>query len=305
MHTSKHQLAAVPPFDFAKSLAFVGEFPATQGEQNLASQTMTKALRVNGQTVVFVLHATWTEDKPQLDVTIHSAKKLSNADEAAVLDRIRFFLSLDDDLSPFYAIAEDDKLFRDSALKTLYGYHQVKFLTPFENAAWAVLTQRTPIPVAQKIKQAIIAEYTEALEVDGISYTAFPEPADFLALDAGRLNELIGNERKASYLSAVIDAFADVDENFLRTGDYDEVKTWLTNIKGIGDWSAAFVMIRGLGRMESMQVDDEDSLFTKEMMRAAKKVYGDLSFEQFQQKAKHYGEWQGYWAHYLRASGGD
>lgn len=301
MHTTEHTIAAVAPFDFAKSLAFVGEFPATQGEQNLDTRAMTKALRVSGQTVVFVLRSTGTEDKPEVTTTFHSAKKLSQDDEAAVLDRIRFFLSLDDDLRPFYAIAEKDQPFRDTILKSLYGYHQVKFLTPFENAAWAVLTQRTPIPVAQKIKQALGAAYSEPLEVDDISYSAFPEPADFLPIDAERLGALVGNERKTSYLRAVIEAFADVDEDFLRHGPEDDVKTWLTTIKGIGDWSAAFVMIRGLGRMESALIDEEDSLFTKEMLRATRGVYGAMTFEQLQRKAAEYGKWQGDWAHYLRA----
>jgi DNA-3-methyladenine glycosylase II len=301
MHTSEHTLAAVPPFDFAKSLAFVGEFPATQGEQNLDTLTMTKAVRVHGQTVVFVLRSTGTDAKPELSATLHSAKKLSKADTDAVLDRINFFLSLGDDLRPFYDIAEQDPPFRDTVLKSLYGYHQVKFLTPFENAAWAVLTQRTPIPVAQKIKQAISAAYSDSLEVDGIAYTGFPEASDFLPIDVERLGEIVGNERKTSYLRAVIEAFAEVDEQFLRHGDEAEVKTWLTNIKGIGEWSAAFVMIRGLGRMESALIEGEDSLFTKEMLRAAKGVYGDLTFAQLQQKAKKYREYQGYWAHYLRA----
>ena len=45
---------------------------------------------------------------------------------------------------------------------------------------------------------------------------------------------------------------AKVDEQWLRAAPYDEVHDWLTDIKGIGDWSANFVMIRGLGRMEEL-----------------------------------------------------
>ena len=40
-------------------------------------------------------------------------------------------------------------------VRKLYGYHQVKFLTPFENACWAILTQRNPVPAAKEIKRAL------------------------------------------------------------------------------------------------------------------------------------------------------
>lgn len=43
-----------------------------------------------------------------------------------VLEPICFFLSLDDDLHPFYALAQQDPTF-EPIMQELYGYHQVKF----------------------------------------------------------------------------------------------------------------------------------------------------------------------------------
>ena len=61
------------------------------------------------------------------------------------------------------------------------------------------------------------------------------------------------------------------------------------------------MLLRGLGRMEKAPFDDPDSRFAEEVMKAAARVYGPLSFGAFQAHARRYGDWQGYWAHYLRA----
>ena len=53
--------------------------------------------------------------------------------------------------------------------------------------------------------------------------------------------------------------------------------------------------------MEKAPFDDPDSRFAEEVMKAAARVYGPLSFGAFQAHARRYGDWQGHWAHYLRA----
>src|SRR5690349_18287266 len=104
---------------------------------------------VAGQVVVFQVASSGSVEVPRLECELHSAQPLSPAALAAVQDRLSFFLSLDDDLRPFYALAQVDPAMAPE-IQRLYGLHQVKFPTPFENAAWAVLSQRAPIAVARK-----------------------------------------------------------------------------------------------------------------------------------------------------------
>ena len=108
--------------------------------------------------------------------------------------------------------------------------------------------------------------------------------------------EVIKNSRRAKYLISAAEAFSDVDEEFLRTGKYEDVEAWLDSINGIGSWSASFVMLRSLGRMERLNLDD------RWLNLSASKVYGkDLSLKDIHEIADKYGQWQGYWAHYIRA----
>ncbi len=268
----------------------------TTHEQTISSQTLTKAISIDGQTVVFQLTSIGTTEKPRLEYTLFSAEAITEAMENAVAERITFFLSLKDDLQPFYRIGREDAEFAP-IIEHLYGYHQVKFLTPFENACWAVLTQRNPMKIAQKTKQALIERYGSRLEVNETVYWAFPEPMQIAVVDEGELLKLIRNERRTEYLMAAARAFSEVDEEFLKTAPDEEVEAWLRNIKGIGEWSATFIMVRGLGRMEHVPLTE------KRLIDAASKVYGygeELSREDLKRLADRHGPWQGYWAHYLR-----
>lgn len=297
-HTISGNLIPCAPFDFTQSTRFIGEFEPTQNEQQVAAKSMTKAVMLNGQTIVFRVHAIGTIDAPGMEYTLDSDRPISEVTQTAVEDRIRFYLGLDDDLRMFYALAPKSDPFQ-AVIHKLYGYHQVKFLTPFENICWAILTQRNRIPAARKMKDALVEKYGGKLTVDGVTYHAFPEAVTLAEADQETLAALIEHNQKAQYLLAAACAFSTVDEAFLRTGDYDAVSEWLLNIKGVGAWSALFVMIRGLGRMERAPVE-------KMLVGAASACYHrSVQENELTALAKPYGTYQGYWAHYLRAAFGD
>ncbi|MDQ2808359.1 MAG: DNA-3-methyladenine glycosylase 2 family protein [Chloroflexota bacterium] len=292
------QLTATAPFRLAQSLAFLGGFPPTQGEQVFAPQSVTKALALAGQAVVYRLTADLS-DPTTLAYTLWSATPLSAADQAAVADRIAFFLSLGDDLQPFYAIGAADPQFAP-IIRQLYGLHQVKFPTPFENAAWAVLTQRNRMDIAAGMKGRLIARYGPHLTVEGTEYAAFPEPGVLATAAPGDLAALVGTARRAEYLQAVAEAFVGADEDWLRHGPYDAVNAWLQGVRGLGPWSAGFVMLRGLGHMDRLPPGEgrRDA--------ALARTYGNdhqPSPDQVRAITEPYGPWIGYWAYYLRVAG--
>jgi DNA-3-methyladenine glycosylase II len=299
LYSATGLLTPTPPFDFAKSLDFLGFFGPTEGEQAISARGLAKAVLAEDQTVVFQLEPAGSVEKPELNYTLFSDRPIGEVTRRAVAERAAFFLSLADDLRRFYAIGRADSAFAP-IVERLYGYHQVKFLTPFENACWAVLTQRNPIPIARQIKQAIVERFGGRLDLDGERYWAFPTAARLAAADPAELLDLIRNQRRAEYLHAIALAFSDVSEEWLRTAPYDEVESWLRGIKGIGAWSASFVLLRGLGRMEKVPIGEG------RLSDAVSKIYGRgraLNDTEIQQIAERYGAWQGYWAHYLRVNG--
>ncbi|GAC1542894.1 MAG: DNA-3-methyladenine glycosylase [Herpetosiphon sp.] len=287
------EVRATAPFDFDQSLAFLRMFQPMLGEQTTGEQWLMKALDVAERIVVCRVTAAGVEERPALRYMLVSAEPLPEEVSVAAIDRLVFFLGLVDDLGPFYRIAEADAAFAP-IVRQLYGLHQVKFSSPFENACWAVLSQRTPLSVAAGLKQRLTARFGGCLSVDGAVHCAFPSASKVAAATPEVLATVLGNGRKAEYIHAVAVAFKAVDEQWLRTAAYDDVERWLRQIKGIGPWSATFVLLRGLGRMDRLPMEQR-------LLDAAARVYGKPMTEaMLHDVAEPYGIWKGYWAHYLR-----
>ena len=294
MHQASGVITPLAPFDFAKSLRFLEGFSPTEGEQAIEAGAVRKATRIGGRTILFEVNGSRAApiDRPELHVSLWGEEGID--DEAAV-ERVGRFLSVDDDVSAFYELARDDPVL-EPHVERLFGLHQVRFLTPFENACWAVMGQRTPISLARRTKDAFVERYGGAIEVEDSLHRAFPEPEDVAGLTAEDLRPLLQNERRAAYLANVIDAWQGVDEGWLRTGPYDDVYAWLRAIKGFGEWSTLFVLFRGLGRGERM-------ILTRPNAQAVRSAYGERTDAELQGILDGFGPWAGYALLYLRASG--
>lgn len=292
----KGRLKPLAPYDFQKALDFLGDFTPTRYEQSVKPGSLAKALSFNGQVVGFELKNAGTVEAPALDYTLFSAKPLSDKIKKLALQKAAFFLSLDDDLIPFYTIGRKDPFFAP-AIEQIYGYHQVKFITPFENAVWAVIHQRNHITVSRRMKQDLVKYFDRKIEWEGQTLWAFPEPAQVAVADFAIMNELIRNERKTESVMSAAQVFSTVDEDFLYHAPYEEVKKWLLTIRGVGEWSSTFILLRALGRMERLPIGD------KGLIEGFREFYGpDLDQQDLLTFAQDYGAWQGYWAHYLRVA---
>jgi DNA-3-methyladenine glycosylase II len=292
LYTLTGGLAPRLPFDYDRTLAFLGAFSPTAGEQGIAESSITKAITLHGRPVAFEVNGSG----PELTYTLYSQAPLSAADHVALSDRMRFFLSLDDDLQPFYALGRADPSFAP-VIERLYGLRQPKFLTPFEIACWAILAQRIPMPMAHRTKMALVERWGTSIQLKGVTYRAFPDVERLATVEESDLLAMVGNRRKVEYLRAVIAFFQAADEQELRSGDYEDVMAKLRGVRGIGEWSTYFILVRGLGRMERVSVTD------RELARAAARIYNHgqaLTPLQLGQILNHYGTTQGYWAFYAR-----
>jgi len=299
LHSVTGTLTPRAPFDYIKTLGFLQGFGPTGGEQAFNASILTKAITLNGRAVGFEV---WSEQAGEenepfrLAYRLSSEQPLSEEEHTALADRMRFFLSLDDDLQPFYAIGQADPQFAP-VIERLYGMHQPKFLTPFEIACWAVLGQRIPLRMAHRIKLAMVERFGTSITLHGAVFRAFPEPRQMAQVEPDELAAVVRNERKVEYLRAVTEFFNDIDEQFLRNGPFEEVAARIRGIRGIGAWSAHFILVRGLGRMEQVSSID------KELLKCAADIYNagqPITPEELQRVLDRYGNTQGHWAFYAR-----
>ncbi|PZS36513.1 MAG: DNA-3-methyladenine glycosylase [Pseudonocardiales bacterium] len=170
------------------------------------------------------------------DVTQHGEHArislTGEGDLAAAAEQVRRFLSLDIDGRGWPDVADRDPVIAD-AQQQLPGLRPCGFHSPYEAAAWAVLSQRIRILQAAKLRDDLVERHGD--------HGAFPAPQRLRRLDL----DLPG--RKTEYLHAVADAALEgrLSGETLRTVDPDDAITAVQEIKGLGPFAAELVVLRG------------------------------------------------------------
>lgn len=295
MEHARTGLRSKVPFDFGKSLSFLCSFPPTRGEQQVERDRFRKAFAHDGDTIVATVSA--GDEPSSLACTLSSERALSADSRARAVERVAFQLGLDDDLAGFYAVARNDGAFAP-LVDRLFGQRHVKFSpSPFEAVAWSILAQRRPIRQARSAKDSIVEHFGGAIDLDGERLRAFPETAAILDAGVAGLVAVRVDRERAHAIVEAARAFRDVDRRFLVEGEFAEVERWLRAIPRIGEWSAAFVLFRALGRMARL-VD------TGPIAKAARTLYGVADDRSALARGEAYGHFRGYWAYYLRVGVG-
>jgi DNA-3-methyladenine glycosylase II len=213
------------PWSLATSREFwEGFVPAALGGQG-DPDTLSSVYRVEADWSR--AHATVSQRKDTAMITVTGDGDL---DEAA--DQAARFLALDVDGRGWIDVARRDPVIAD-AQRQLPGLRPCGFHSPYEAAAWAVLSQRLRIVQAAHLRAEIIDRHGD----DG----AFPSPERLLSLDL----DLPG--RKGEYLHAVAAAALDghLDCIALRSMDPEEAVHAVQEVKGLGPFAAELVVLRG------------------------------------------------------------
>ena len=281
------QLVAVrTPFVLAQSLAFMRRFTPCQGDHLLDDDRVTTAVALGARAVAVRIAegpgATVALTHPDVD-----------ADDAArIAHRARQLLSLDDELDGFYRAAASDAAPFAAIVDALHGLHQVRFSSLPDIAVYAVLMQRRPITQAGRMRQQVLAALGLPVEVDGHTLRAWPSFGALVGLDVAAWQAAGVDAHKAAQLPPVVRGVAALGEPFLATAPYADARDALCAIPGIGPFSAAAILLRGLGRM------DDVPLAMKGFAEPARDVYGAAWDPRA--TVRRYGPALGYWSFYLK-----
>jgi DNA-3-methyladenine glycosylase II len=177
--------------------------------------------------------------------------------EEDVRASIERMLGLRVDLSNFYHMADGDSLIGPLVAR-FRGLKPPRFPTVFESLLNAVACQQLSLEAGLSLLNRLAEAHGQAVSTDGMLLHAFPRAQDLAGLTPQALRELGFSLRKAATIielaSGVAQERLDL-ESLERLAD-DEVVARLTSLKGIGRWSAEYVLLRGLGRLHVFPGDD-------------------------------------------------
>jgi DNA-3-methyladenine glycosylase II len=174
----------------------------------------------------------------QLDDRAHVAVTGGGDLDAAAAQACRF-LSLDVDAGGWPDVGRRDPVIADAQAR-LPGLRPCGFHSPYEAAAWSVLSQRVRIVQAARLRADLVRRHGD----DG----AFPAP------DTLRTLELDLPGRKTEYLHAVAEAALEgrLDGAALRAADPDAAVATVQEVKGLGPFAAELVVVRGANAPDAL-----------------------------------------------------
>lgn len=208
------------------------------------------------------------------------------------------WFDLDRDLAAFYEVANQDDLL-SPLVEELYGLRVVGVPDLFEALSWAILGQQVNLSFAYTMKKRLIEQYGRHKIFEGKELWLFPSPARIKEVSLEDLLALSISRRKAEYL---VEVAQQLDSGQLSKGQLMEltsvgkIEKHLCKIRGIGPWTANYVLLRCLRHPEAYPVGDAG------LQNAVKqRLFMDRkpSYEELYQLSENWKGWEAYATFYL------
>ncbi len=289
----------VPPYDFSLSCSFFsGRDPAFRKfQQNVFSQV----IRIRGEPIIIRIREVGEEGDAVLAVDALPGGESRETPEEDLKRHISRMLSLDDDLEVFYQAVSDDPVLA-SLTAAFHGLKVPSSETVFEALVTSIIEQQIATPVARKIESRLVRRFGEEVRVGKKTYCAYPRPEDLADASPAEFRECGLSARKGEYISDIArmvrEGALDLESLGSASGPDFFVRE-LCRVRGIGRWTAEFVLLRGLHRLDTIPADDLG------IRRAIGHFYcpgEDVSPARAREIAGRWGEWKGLAAYYLLAA---
>ncbi len=251
------ELKVEPPFSFELARHYITTSPSAITERVTAAGRYASLSSYQGQLLLLYVEETGTPDMPGLGIELHSDGKPTPALVYFAINRVRRSFSLGDNYGEFEAMAMRDPVFRQ-IMEKFHGLRPVLIPDPFESLLWAILGQQVNIAVARKLKTTLLELLHCEHTVDGNPFWASPSPEQVAALSEETLCAARLGRYKAAYVMEAARAVQSgrIDwENIVSLNDAAACRA-LMQIRGIGRWTAEYVLMRGLGRRDIIPAGD-------------------------------------------------
>lgn len=192
---------------------------------------------------------------------------------AFVLVQLRRMLGLDADVTPFLRASRRIPWLAPLA-RRMNGVRPPRYPSLWEACTNAVVFQQISLHAASAIMRRLVLSVSVPVTVGDATLRAFPSPADLGAADLAVLKAAGLSANKIATLQRVADAVASglIDETELESLPSGEAATRLASIKGIGPWTAALVLLRGLGRLDVFPANDSGAARSLALVTSGKPV---------------------------------
>jgi DNA-3-methyladenine glycosylase II len=236
-----HLFKRVDDLNFSDILLYLNRNPKeVLHEVDLEKQCVTKAVSVYGKPIIILVSI--------LDKRLCIEFPLGNVDAKTKNELGQYvdeWFDLNRDLQPFYDLTAQDEILRD-VVASYKGLRIVGVEDLFEALCWAIMGQQISLHVAYSLKQKLVTTFGESITYQDKKYWLFPTTEKIGSISLEKLRELSFTQRKAEYVLGVAQLMTvgTLSHQQFEGLSLEQMEKDLTSIRGIGKWSANYVIMR-------------------------------------------------------------
>ncbi len=195
-------------------------------------------------------------ESPRLRVTVHGSALNAEVrrDVTAALDRLIGFRI---DLTEFYRFAAlDDKV--GPLAEQFRGMKPPRFASLFEGVVNSIACQQITLTLGIRLLNRLAERFGQSIDGEEGPAYAFPRPEDLAGANPEMLRELGFSRQKGRAMIELAQINDDERKELdgLAPLSDDDAVARLRRLRGIGRWSAEYVLLRYLGRTHLFPGDD-------------------------------------------------
>jgi DNA-3-methyladenine glycosylase II len=278
-------------FSFEQTLRFL-----TRNEKEclhtVQDSTVFKVLEIDGELTLFSVDFHGNS----LKITIHTSNCSEKIIES-VKKYVQDWFDLDANLADFYKTAQNDVILANLCQK-FYGLRMVGMPDLFESLVWSIIGQQINLNFAYSLKDRLVRNFGKNLIHNGEEFYALPTPERLASLSIEDFQPHQFSRSKAQYILNISRAFVegDLSQSVLEKLAFDEIREKLVKIKGVGNWTANYSMMKSLKNYDAFPVEDVG------LHNAVKNQYsleGKPSIAELHTMAEKWQGWRGYATFYF------
>jgi DNA-3-methyladenine glycosylase II len=197
-----------------------------------------------------------TKETPRLSALL-AGRPIDEPSEQLTQRALNSLLGLRVDLAPFEAVAASDPWLGPLAAR-MRGLKPPRFPTVFEALVNGIACQQLSLDVGIHLLNRLTAERGRPVLEDPDGMRGFPGPEELASAEPDEFKRLGFSYAKARAIVEAARAIAagDLDLEGMEQLDDAAAIERLTSLRGIGRWTAEYVLLRGLGRLHVFPGDD-------------------------------------------------
>ncbi len=268
-HRSRHEVRVELPFRLDLTVSALRRLPTNVVDVLLPDGAYARALAVDG---ALVLVRARLVQLGTLEVIVEGPRRT----HATAVAAVRRMLGVDRDTTEFERAAAHVPWLRP-LVRRMRGLRPPRYPTLWEACVNAIGFQQLSVAAASAIVGRLVTTLGTPADIGGIPLWAFPGPERWLTQRTPTLRAMGLTMTKLGALRRAAEAIVSgaLDERTLETLPSADAAARLRGIKGIGEWTAAVILLRGLGRLDVFP--PADSSVARNLARVAGDTPPDIA----------------------------